>query len=114
MGHYLSLLSLNGTFSVRTSQRYTAIQQAMGAPNLLKLRYREPVREIVRSIILEKVTGEHVVQKIRDLIEANNIPQADRDALFELIETEVISLHEGNAARFSVRPSEFQAWKALQ
>lgn len=98
----------------RSSQRYTAIQQSMGEPNLLKLRYRENIREIVRSLILEKVPGAEVVQKIHDLIEANNIPEADRAALFNLIETEVISLHDGNAARFRVRPSEFQAWKTLQ
>ncbi|HBE83476.1 MAG TPA: hypothetical protein DDW24_11975 [Blastocatellia bacterium] len=95
----------------RSSQRYTAVQQSLGEPNLLKLKYREPIREIVRSIILEKVAGEQVVQKIRDLIEKQNIPEADRSALFNLIETEIISLHDGNVARYRVRPSEFQEWK---
>jgi hypothetical protein len=99
---------------IRSSQRYTAVQQSLGEPNLLKLKYREPIREIVRSIILEKVTGEHVVQKIRELIEKQNLPETERDALFNLIETEIISLHDGNAARFKVRPSEFQSWKKLQ
>ena len=69
----------------------------------------EPIREIARSIILDKAAGERLVTKIRDLIEASNIAEADRDALFQLIETEIISLHEGNAARFKVLPSEFQA-----
>ena len=98
----------------RSSQKYTAVQQSLGEPNLLKLRYREPVREIVRSIILEKVAGEQVVQKIRELIETKNVPDDDLDALFHLIETEIISLHDGNIARYKVRPSEFQTWKALQ
>lgn len=98
----------------RSSQRYTAIQQSMGEPNLLKLRYRESIQEIVRSIIVEKVPGAEVGQKIHDLIEANNIPGADCPALLTLIETEIISLHEGSVARFKVRPSEFQAWKVLQ
>lgn len=98
----------------RSSQRYTAIQQAMGEPNLLKLRYRSTIREIVRTIILEKVAGTDIVQKIRDLIDANNIMEADRAELFNLIETEIISLHDGNIARFKVRPSEYQAWKMLE
>ncbi|MEP7213356.1 MAG: Fic family protein [Acidobacteriota bacterium] len=98
----------------RSSQRYTAIQQAMGEPNMLKLRYRALIQEIVRSIILEKVPGPAIVQKIRALIEATDVPDSDRDALFNLIEVEVISLHEGSVARFKVRPSEFEAWKALQ
>jgi hypothetical protein len=54
------------------------------------------------------------VPTIRELIEANSIPEADRAELFTLIETEIISLHDGNVARFKVRPSEFQAWKAMQ
>lgn len=98
----------------RSSQRYTAIQQSMGEPNLLKLRYRERIHGIVSSIIIERVAGAKVVSKIQDLIEAGNIPEADRSAVFNLIETEIISLHDGNIARFRVRPSEFQAWKALQ
>jgi len=98
----------------RSSQRYTAIQQSMGEPNLLKLRYREVIHHIVRSIIIEKISGAKIVQKIQELIEANNISEADRGAVFNLIETEIVSLHDGNAARFRVRPSEFQDWKVLQ
>lgn len=98
----------------RSSRAYTAIQQAMGEPNLLKLRFREAIQAIVRSIIVEKVSGSEVVQKIHDLIEENNIPEADRPALFNLIEIEIASLHDGSVARFKVRPSEYEAWKNLQ
>ncbi|MEP7147764.1 MAG: Fic family protein [Acidobacteriota bacterium] len=98
----------------RSSQKYTAVQQSLGEPNLLKLKYRESIREIVRSIILEKVAGEQVVKKIRELIKKQNLPETEHDALFNLIEMEIISLHDGNAARFKVRPSEFQTWKELQ
>ena len=98
----------------RSSRQYTAVQQSMGEPNFLKLRYRDSIREIVRSIILERVAGAQVVQEIKDLIEASNIPENERTELFNLIETEIASLHEGNAARFRVRPSEFQTWKKLQ
>jgi hypothetical protein len=99
----------------RSSQRYTAIQQSLGQPNLLKLRYRKVIKEIVRSIILEKVVAAaEVVGQIRRLIEANNVPGKDRDALFTLIENEIISLHDGNIAPFKVLRSEFQAWKDRQ
>ncbi len=33
----------------------------------------------------------------------------DAADLFKLIETEIVSLHDGNIARFKIRPSEFQA-----
>jgi hypothetical protein len=37
----------------------------------------------------------------------------DRRARFiEITETELGGLHEGNIARFRIRPSEFRSWKA--
>ena len=86
----------------------------MGEPNLLKLKYRRVIQDIVRSIILEKIEGAQVVHKIQDLIDANNPPRADRTELFKAIETEIMSLHDGNIARFKIRPSEYQAWRVLQ
>jgi hypothetical protein len=98
----------------RSSQRYSAVQQSMGEPNLLKLKYRVVIQEIVRAIILEKIEGAQVVHKIQNLIEAKKLPEGDRQELFQVIETEIMNLHDGNIARFKVRPSEFQAWRELQ
>lgn len=97
----------------RSAQRYSAIQQAMGEPNLLKLKYRSEIHEIIRTLILEKVSGTQVVARIQNLLEAK-VPASDADELFKLIETEILSLHEGNIARFKVRPGEFQEWKKAQ
>ncbi len=98
----------------RSAQRYSAIQQAMGEPNLLKLKYRSEIQEIIRTVILEKVAGPQVVRRIRSLMEPKKLPEIDAAELFKLIETEIVSLHDGNIARFKIRPSEFQAWKNLQ
>ncbi len=35
----------------------------------------------------------------------------DRARLVEVIETEIMSLHEGNFARYRITPSEFQSWR---
>ena len=40
-----------------------------------------------------------------------NIMEADRELFREMAETELLSLHEGNFARYQVRPSEFVAWQ---
>lgn len=99
----------------RSSQKYTAIQQSMGEPNVLKLKYRTVINEVVRSIILEQTQGSQLVQRIKESIETSNIhDEADEAALFNLIETEFLNLHEGNIARFKVLPSAFQTWKLLQ
>ncbi len=95
---------------VRSAQRYTAIQQSMGAPNLIKLRYRQLIHEIIRTIIVEKLSGADASKRINDLVDAGNIPTDDREKVVNLIEMEIVSLHEGNAVRFKVTPNEFQAW----
>jgi len=95
----------------RSAQRYSAIQQNMGAPNLLKLKYRTAIHEIIRTLVLKKITGQKVVSTVRDFIKALNPPADDAVLLHQIIETEIMSLHEGNIARFKLRPSEFLKWK---
>jgi Fic family protein len=98
----------------RSSQRYSAIQQAMGEPNFLKLRYRTEIQDIIRAVIIEKVAGPRVVSRIQDLMKTHGFPEADAKELFKLIEIEILSLHDGNIARFKIRPSEFKEWQSLQ
>jgi len=98
----------------RSSQRYTAIQQSLGEPNLLKLKYRTEIQEIVRTIILEKTEGNQVTKKIQELTDEKDVPESVRSEFINLIETEIMSLHEGSVARFKVRPGEYQVWKDLQ
>ena len=98
----------------RSAQRYTAIQQSLGEPNLLKLKYRTQIQEIIRTIILEKTAGADIAKRIQELIAAGKFPETVHQELINLLETEIVSLHEGSVARFKVRPSEYQAWKALQ
>lgn len=98
----------------RSSQKYSAIQQAMGEPNLLKIKYRSAIQEIIRSIILDKIEGRKVVKQIHNLVASLNFSQHDAAQITLLIETEILSLHEGNIARFKIRPTEYQDWKDVQ
>ena len=98
----------------RSSQQYSAVQQAVGEPNLLKSKHRSVIQDIIRTIILEKIKGPEVVGKIQDLLRAQNLNPSEASEIFKIIETEVISLHDGNIARFKIRPSAFQSWKNVQ
>jgi len=40
-----------------------------------------------------------------------NIESADRERFREIAETELLGLHEGNFARYQIKPSEFAAWQ---
>ena len=41
------------------------------------------------------------------------IEQSDQIKFKEAIEVELMSLHEGNIARYSIRPSEFANWQKI-
>jgi hypothetical protein len=42
---------------------------------------------------------------------AASIPQEDQARFVEVVETELMSLHEGNIARYHLQPSQYQAWR---
>jgi hypothetical protein len=41
------------------------------------------------------------------------IDSSDRQHFAEIVEAELIGLHEGNFARYRIRPSEFAAWRQV-
>jgi hypothetical protein len=93
----------------RSCARYSAIRQSLGEPDPFRMRYRgeivAAVVEVVRSIMDKKAAAAHVRQF------AANVPQWDRARFTEVVETELMYMHEGNIARYRLRPSEFQAWR---
>ncbi|MBI5448621.1 MAG: Fic family protein [Gammaproteobacteria bacterium] len=98
----------------RSAQRYSAIQQNIGEPDLFKIKYRSAIQEIIREIILDNVTAHQIVPMIKNKIERLKLSESDFVHLFQIIETEIMSLHDGNIARFKVRPGEFEKWKSTQ
>jgi hypothetical protein len=51
-----------------------------------------------------KAAGAHIVKWI-----AEKIDPADRERFREMAESELLGLHEGNFARYEIRPAEFAA-----
>jgi fido (protein-threonine AMPylation protein) len=96
----------------KSSSRYVAIRQTLGEPDPFRLRYRAALREVVAEAIRggmnQKAAAAHV-----SAYAASEVPSEDRARFIEAAETELLSLHEGNFARYGVRPSEFNAWRAI-
>lgn len=42
---------------------------------------------------------------------AEQVPPVDQTRFVEVVETEIMSLHEGNIARYQLRPAEYRAWR---
>lgn len=96
----------------RSAARYAAVRQSLGEPDPFRLRYRERLRDIVRDVVRgpmdRKTARAHLAATARD-----EIPAGDQEQFVEVAETELLGLHEGNFARYQVRPSEFAAWRLV-
>ena len=92
----------------RSSQRYVAIRQSLGEPDRFRLRFRSELIEVVSEIVrrLAHPTIEEVTAAVGD-----RVPQKHLDDFGRMTVKELTSLHEGNYARFRLRPSEYEAWR---
>ncbi|MGE0713853.1 MAG: Fic family protein [Alphaproteobacteria bacterium] len=94
----------------RSAARYAAVRQSLGEPDPFRLRHRAALREVVGAVVRgrmdKKQTAKHITTWTSEHIDA-----AERERFRETAEGELLSLHEGNFARYQVRPSEFAAWR---
>ena len=94
----------------RSCARYSAVRQSLGEPDPFRLRYRtivaETIAEIVRGSMDRKAATAFIKKRASE-----NIPHEDQARFIEVVETEIMSLHEGNIARYRLRPSQYQAWR---
>jgi hypothetical protein len=96
----------------RSAERYIAVRQSLGEPDPFRLRHRAALRQVVGEVVRGRMDRKAAVAHIASWAE-ENIPQEDRERFTQTAETEVLSLHEGNFARYEIRPSEFEGWRAV-
>jgi Fic family protein len=94
----------------RSASLYVATLEAIGQPDPFKVRYRELLRQVVFEVIQHKLNKMEASQHISKFAK-HKIPDDDRHRFVEIAEIEVMSLHEGNFARFKVKPSKFFEWQ---
>jgi DNA-binding transcriptional ArsR family regulator len=94
----------------RSCARYSAVRKSLGEPDPFRLRYRVLLSEIVAQVVRGAMSKKSAAAFIKQRVAENVIPD-DRARLVEVVETEIMSLHEGNIARYRVKPSEYQTWQ---
>jgi hypothetical protein len=96
----------------RSCQRYTVLRDALPAPDPLRLKHREAVRVLVSGIVADGIARddlEAIRQRAVALVDAG-----DLDDVVALATNELHQLHEGNIARYRLRPSQFRQWLERQ
>jgi len=95
----------------RSAQRYTVIRGAVGDPDPFRVRYRQAISDQVAEIIRARCSRGEAVTRLRRWAEESVI-ENDRKRFVAAAEETLASIHEGNFARYRIRPSEFESWKA--
>jgi len=94
----------------RSCARYSAVRQSLGEPDPFRLRYRDKLAEIVAEIVRAGMDKKQATSCIRKRAE-EHVKQDDRARFIEVVEIELISLHEGNIARYRLRSMEYKTWR---
>ena len=94
----------------RSCARYSAVRQSLGAPDSFRLHHRVLLSETVAAVVRGGMNKKAATTFIRQRAE-ENVAREGRARFVEVVETELMSLHDGNIARYRLRPSEYQAWR---
>jgi len=95
----------------RSCARYSAVRQSLGEPDPFRMRYRDNIASIIAYVVRSGLDKQQASTQIK-LHADKQIGAADAPRFIEIVETELMSLHEGSIARYRLRPSEYQQWKA--
>lgn len=95
----------------RSAAQYAAIRQTLGEPDPFRLKYRAAIKDAVAEIVSGGLPKKEAAELIK--LKAGNVSKNDQAKFIEAVETELLSLHEGNFARYWIRPSEFRHWKEI-
>lgn len=91
--------------------KYSEVRQGLRAPDALHLKWNEELRGVARAVVQAGMGKSAAAEHIRQWSIAN-VPIADRPRVVEMAEGILLALHEGNFARYRLRPSEFDTWQA--
>ncbi|MBE0533615.1 MAG: Fic family protein [Rhodospirillales bacterium] len=94
----------------RSAASYAAIRQSLGEPDPFRLRHRTALRAVVGAVVRGRMGKKQAVAHVGAWAR-ESIEPAERERFQETAESELMSLHEGNFARYQIRPSEFAAWR---
>jgi Fic/DOC family len=94
----------------RSAKRYVAVRQSLGEPDKFRLKFRNELVDVVGQIVRGSVapTVEEVTKAARGRVPADHLDDFVRMTIKDLE-----NLHEGNFARFRLRPLEYHAWREV-
>ncbi len=94
----------------RSAARYAAVRMSLGEPDPFKLTHRAAIRELVGDVVRRGMDKRAASAHIGAWA-VEHVEDAERERFREVVERELLSLHEGNFSRYRIGPAEFSGWK---
>jgi Fic family protein len=94
----------------RSCLRYSSVRQILGEPDPFRFTHRDQISQTLREVVTEGMDKASAVRHVARRA-AEWLPVEDQPRFIEAVENSLASLHEGNIARFRLRPSEYRKWQ---
>jgi hypothetical protein len=93
----------------RSSLRYSTVRKTFGDPDPFRVRYRTLRKETVANVVRGKMNKKSAIAFVRKQAK-NMIPDVDQMKFIEVVENELMNLHEGNISRYGLNLSDIDQW----
>jgi hypothetical protein len=88
------------------------LRHALGEPDTFRLRYRKALIDCVGEAIRQVGRGNAIdAGEVLSHLADDLVPENDREHFLKIAKEEIAALHEGNFARYRLRPGEFKDWQ---
>lgn len=93
----------------RSCARYSVLRQTLGQPDRFRQRHRAHIAATIRHAVRGRLGKQAAADYIHR--QAQALPEPERPKFIEMVETDLLNLHEGNIATAQLSPQEFHAWR---
>lgn len=93
----------------RSCAAYAVTRRMLGEPDPFRIEYRDLIRSTIAQIVREKLNREKALQFIQK--QADSVTFPSQRHFIEVIERELMGLHEGNIARYKLTPLDYENWQ---
>jgi hypothetical protein len=93
-----------------SAARFSAIQQSLGDPDPFRMRHRPNIRQLIAAVIRGRLPRREAIAYVTRWTGEHIAPE-EQERFQDVVESELLAVHEGNFARYQIRPSEYRAWR---
>lgn len=95
----------------RSAAKYAAQRQSMGEPDPFRLKWRNDLQAVIGDVIRQCMSRADAQRRVT-VWAGVHVDEHERERFVTMVEAELLSVREGNFARYRVRPSEYYALEA--